>query len=137
MKRAQAYSKYTMEERMKSLTLVIAIMVLIFAGDALLQDGAAANQRGKIITITASYSVDKVKAPSVLEKLLCSDRTCNTKIACSASSPGEYAKVACTVISAVHKGIRTAALSGVKLGAKNASKFFKNMMLVGKVVLSF
>jgi hypothetical protein len=125
-----------MEERMKSLTLVIALIALIIAGDAFLQNGAAANQGKKIISIKATYSVEKVKAPSLLEKLLCSDRTCKPNITCTASSPGEYAKVACTVISAVHKGFRTAALSGVKFAAKNASKFFKNMMLAGKVVTS-
>ena len=125
-----------MEERMKSLTLVIALVALIIAGGAFLQNGAAASQGKKIISIKATYSVEKVKPPSLLKKLLCSDRTCQPNITCTASSPGEYAKVAGTIISAVHKGIRTAALTGVKFAAKNASRFFKNMMLVGTVVTS-
>jgi hypothetical protein len=125
-----------MEEWMKSITLIIALVALIAAGDAVLQSGAVASQGKKIITISATYSVDKVKAPSFLEKLLCTDGTCKPSITCTASSPGEYVKVACTVVSAVHKGFRTAALSGVKFAAKNTTRFFRNMVLIGKVITS-
>jgi len=116
--------------------MVIAVAVLILAGNALYHSTALADQGKRVITVKATYSVERVKVPSLLTKLLCTNRTCKPGFSCTASSPAEYAKVTYTVVSAVQKGIRKAALSGVKHASKKASKFMKNMVLVGKIVIS-
>jgi hypothetical protein len=125
-----------MEERMKSLTLVIVLVALIAAGDIFLHSSAVAGQGNKINSIEITYSVDRVKPPSFLTKLFRAQRSCKPGITCTASSPGEYAKVAYTIANALQKGYRTAAISGVKFAAKTTSRFIRNMVLLGKIITS-
>jgi hypothetical protein len=78
-----------MEERMKSLTLVIVLVALIAAGDTFLQSSALASQGKKVNSIEITYSMDRVKAPSLLAKIFRAQQTCKHGITCTASSPGE------------------------------------------------
>jgi hypothetical protein len=125
-----------MEEWMKSLTLVIVLAALIITGSGFIHNGALAGQGKKVNSIEITYSVDRVKPPSPLAKLFRVQCTSKPGITCTASSPGEYAKVAYTVASALHKSYRTAALSSVKFAAKTTSRFIRNMVLLGKIITS-
>ncbi len=119
---------------MRAQTLILVVLILAVAGILLFAGDAKAYPINKPHNTKAADTAKVVKFQPITCRIFTEKRSDCSGDYCTASDPAGYFQILCTVVKAVYKGAKAAAISGATKAITTASALLSIVSRAGMLI---